>query len=135
MLTYATADELGGYMTELPDHPERYIAAASRLVRNATRAAVYPVDAAGKPTDPWHIDAMCEAVCWTVAEWVAAGLDPGAGRAGQGAAVVSSSIAGASVTYDAASQREAETASLEHLGTLARTALADAGLLTAGLRT
>lgn len=135
MLTYATADDLGGYTTEIPDDVAVYIKAASVLVRNATRAARYPVDQAGKPVDPWHIDGMKAAVCWTVTEWIHAGLHPAAGKAGQDPVPASSSIAGGTVAYDAPGQRAAESASLDYLGTLALSELRDAGLLSVGLRT
>lgn len=135
MLTYATADDLGAYTTEIPDDVHVYIMAASNLVRGATRAARYEVDQAGKPVDPWHIDAMKSAVCWTVVEWITAGLHPAGGKAGQDPVPASSSIAGGTVAYDAPGQRAAEAASLDHLGTLALNELRDAGLLYAGIRT
>lgn len=115
MILYATDTDLGGWSTDLPDDTGPYLRRASQLVAKAIARARYDVDAAGKPTDPWHIDATRDATCEQVAFWLANGIDPIAGEAGLDAMETSTSIAGASVSVDPTNQAASAAASLREL--------------------
>jgi hypothetical protein len=99
---YATDAELGAWCNPLPDNADTLLRDASALVRKATRNDIYDVDAAGKPTDPDVIEAFRDAACKQVAIWAANDIDSNKGVAGLEQLPASSSIAGASVSYDGA---------------------------------
>lgn len=126
MRVFADDGKLAEFVRELPDHPDKWLMYASGLVAKATRAALYDVDPSGMPTDPDVIDAMAAATCLQVAEWQAAGLDPVAGVAGQGETVTSTSMEGASFSFE--SDAAVKTMSLTQLCDLSMTVLEDAGL-------
>lgn len=110
MLVYATDAELGAWCNPLPDNADTLLRDASALVRKATRNDIYDVDAAGKPTDPDVIEAFRDATCKQVAIWAANDIDSNKGAAGLEQLPASSSIAGASVSYDGAVNAEIATA-------------------------
>lgn len=100
MLVYATTADLTAWPIEpLPTNADRLIRAASNLVREATMTDVYATDADGLPTDTAIADAMRDAVCAQVENWVALGVDPVAGPAGTGGVVTSTQLLSGSVQY------------------------------------
>lgn len=107
---------------------------ASRLIRHATRAAIYDVDPAGNPADPVEIDAFREAVCHQVEAWAIAGVTQEilTGGASSQPKVKATSDNGASITFDT-STGDAGVAFLLSggLAPLAAAALEDAGLIGA----
>lgn len=133
MTAYVEREKLAEYIAEIPDDADQLIRYASQLVRKATRRDVYDVTPARFPSDPWIIDAFAEATCLQVAEWHHAGLNPAAGAAGQDGRVASSSLAGASVSYDTANGAEIEQQALETLCPAALERLRDEGLASAVL--
>lgn len=105
MLLYATPADFNALGTADLSVPEinRLLGAASRLVRDATRAAIYDTDSAGKPSDPDILAAFVEATVLHARALLDAGItNPAAGAtAGATATVSSASILGASITYAA----------------------------------
>lgn len=106
MLTYAKSTDLADHMAEVPEDAEKLIGRASALVGHATRGDWYDVTPAGYPTDPEVIDAMRDATCLQVAAWVAGGVDP-MNPAGGVQTVSSTSMDGASMSFDTTVQVEA----------------------------
>lgn len=103
MLVYANRDALEAWTGEpAPDNWEQLIRRASVMVGVATRAARYEVTPAGLPSDDDQAEAMRDAVCAQVTAWIVAGVDP-TGEA-LTAKVTASTIDGASVTLDAATE-------------------------------
>lgn len=103
MLVYANRDALEAWTGEpSPDNWEQLIRRASVMVGVATRAARYEVTPAGLPADDDQAEAMRDAVCAQVNAWIIAGVDP-LGES-LSAKVTSSTIDGASVTLDVASE-------------------------------
>lgn len=128
MLVYATeADLAGAPWGVTPENATSLLRAASVLVRQATRTAVYDVDATGAPTDTTVAEALRDATCAQAAAWANAGVDPTGPvrpRVKQ-----SQSLGSGSVTYADATQVAAAVDTLR--GTLTGEAaliLADAGL-------
>jgi hypothetical protein len=116
---YATDAELGAWCNPLPDNADTLLRDASALVRKATRNDRYDVDAAGKPTDPDVIEAFRDATCKQVAIWAANDIDSNKGVAGLEQLPASSSIAGASVSYDGAVNAEIAAARAQSTTALA----------------
>lgn len=103
MLVYANPDALEAWTGEpAPDNAVQLIRRASTMVGVATRMARYEVTPAGMPADDDQAEAMRDAVCAQVNAWHIAGVDP-TGDA-LTAKVTSSTIDGASVTLDAATE-------------------------------
>lgn len=103
MLVYANRDALEAWTGEpAPDNWEQLIRRASVMVGVATRAARYEVTPAGLPADDDQAEAMRDAVCAQVNAWIIAGVDP-LGES-LSAKVTASTIDGASVTLDVASE-------------------------------
>ena len=100
-LVYATSGDLTTWTgTTAPANADRLLRAASILVRNATRAALYDVDQAGKPSDADVLTAFRDATCAQAAMWAAADIDPSEGGVGVAEpAVVSKSMGGRSIQY------------------------------------
>lgn len=97
VLVYAEASDLVAWTgREAPDNADVLLRSASLLVRQATRSAVYAVDASGLPTDAGIAGAFTDATCAHAAALAGAGVDPLA--AGTEAGVSSTSIGSASVT-------------------------------------
>jgi hypothetical protein len=119
VLVYATDAELGAWCNPLPDNADSLLRDASALVRKATRNDRYDVDAAGKPTDPDVIEAFRDATCKQVAIWAANDIDSNKGVAGLEQLPASSSIAGASVSYDGAVNAEIAAARAQSTTALA----------------
>ncbi|OZC55064.1 hypothetical protein CH289_07670 [Rhodococcus sp. RS1C4] len=127
---YASWEELGEWINPVPDEFEakQLLRAASELVRKATRFDEYPVTPAGFPSDAFDVSAFRDATCAQVAEWDEAGINPNAGKAGQPAVLASSSINGASTSFETASQVAAQEASLDCLGSRGLAILQNSGL-------
>lgn len=88
---------------------------ASLLVLGACQADVYCHDENGLPTLARLLTAMTDATCAQAEAWDAAGINPVAGRGSQATQVTSSSIDGASLSFDTqltASDRAAAVDSL-----------------------
>lgn len=145
MLLYATPADfnaLGAADLSVPEI-NRLLGAASRLVRNATRAAIYDTDSAGKPSDPDILAAFVEATTLHARAMLDAGItNPAAGAtAGAAATVSSASILGASITYGTGSAASGSTvtddraALLEALCPDALWALESAGVLPGVVQT
>lgn len=137
MLTYATVEQLAEYVSAagldtLADGDDvRYIEAASRLVRGATKCDLYDTTPPGIPSDPVLADAMTAATCIQVRAWITAGINPLGGVAAVPAAVASASVNGASLSYDIAAQSAARVAMVGALVDDARDALRAVGLASA----
>lgn len=137
MLTYAAAADLtdpqwGMILTEAEAAP--LLRAASGIVRHATRAALYDVDGAGKPSDPDVIEAFRDATCAQVAFWRSARIDPAAGGMDKPSPTVASkSMGDRSVTYNdpstATAVIQARSAAAQDICMDAWRILRDAGLI------
>ncbi|WP_127572774.1 hypothetical protein [Georgenia faecalis] len=131
MRSYATPADLatGDWLEDTPANAARLLRAASTLVANATRTAVYDVDTDGMPTGR-AAEAMRDATCAQAATWVALGIDPAKGRADDGSKTVAAkTIRGASFQYAVyASTAEARQAAATTLTDEAILILRDAGL-------
>lgn len=105
MFSYATFADAIAYdpMADWPENTHRLLASASRLVRSATRTAIYDADATGMPSNVDLKAAFVEATCAQALAWVILGVDPTAGPASiTGAGVATSkSIGKASISYAA----------------------------------
>lgn len=100
MLVYATVGDYLDVDDNPPDNIDALLATASRLVRKATKSAIYDVDAAGKPSDVDVLAAFRDATVLHAKAMADAGItSPNAGAAGISALVTSASIVGASVSY------------------------------------
>ncbi len=119
MLTYATAADFNEQATSdlTVEQISRLLTTASRLVRLATKTAIYDVDSAGKPSDPDVLEAFRDATVIHAQALATAGItSPSAGAtAGAGGVVASASILGASITYAAGSNSSGATADREAL--------------------
>ena len=139
MTVYATPADYAAWADDGPAEAdlERYLRSASRLVGRVTRAAVYDVDAAGKPvagTDA--ADALRDATCAQVEAWHGQGVDPLLGRVGGKAQAVSKTINGASVQYAVyAAQAEARADAATTLCDESYSILVDAGLVGSAAHT
>ena len=103
MLVYANPDALEAWTGEpATDNAVQLIRRASTMVGVATRMARYCVTPAGLPADDDQADAMRDAVCAQVNAWHVAGEDPLGEELT--AKVTASTIDGASVTLDVASE-------------------------------
>lgn len=102
MLVYATDEELTGWLdgVPLPANSTTLLRSASLLVRAATKATVYAVDAEGLPTDTVLMQAFADATCAQAALWAAAGIDPAGGGVASSAPVRSKKLGSGSVDYD-----------------------------------
>jgi len=102
-LVYATsADYTNADYGTAPDAIDRYLATASRWVREATMGDIYDTDDTGLPTDADTLAAFKDATTAQVFAWTSAGVDPAAGVLPmQGARTITSkSLDGGAVTYD-----------------------------------
>ncbi|MFD2792580.1 hypothetical protein ACFS27_03365 [Promicromonospora vindobonensis] len=114
-LVYATEADLSAApwsITPLPANVGRLLAYASRLVRKATRSAVYDTDTTGAPTGTTVVAGFRDAVCAQVAAWSAAGItDPAAEAAStSGGVVTNKSLGPRAVGYAGAEAAAAERA-------------------------
>lgn len=100
-LTYATEADLDTYTdgADTPDNVGRLLGYASRLVRSATRTAVYDTTSTGAPSDPDVADAFRDATCAQVTAWINLRVDPTTGRGGVTGSPQSSSIGSGTVNY------------------------------------
>lgn len=137
-LIYATLDDVKGQApTGLFDEVEdatltRLLRLASAAVGKATRAAIYDTDPNGMPSDLDKREAMRDATCCQIMAWVEAGVhgDILTSGATSKATVASSSINGASVSFDDTQGQAARSHLLGGgMGTEAALILEDAGLL------
>lgn len=101
MLIYATAQDLAAWTGDTaPSNADLLLRSASILVRDATKAALYDVDASGKPSDTDVLEAFTDATCAQAAMWDAADIDPAEGGVGVAAPTVTrKSMGGRSVEY------------------------------------
>lgn len=114
-LVYATTADLQAApwsISPLPANAARQLAYASRLVRAATRSAVYATDSTGAPTDAAVIAGFRDAVCAQVTAWASAKIaDPMAeGASASGGVVTSKGLGPRSVGYAGAENKAAERA-------------------------
>ena len=114
-LVYATSAELAAApwsVSPIPANVARQLAYASRLVRAATRSAVYATDATGAPTDAAVIAGFRDAVCAQVSAWADLGItNPAAEAAAASSGVVTSkSLGPRSIGYAGAEAKAAERA-------------------------
>lgn len=135
MILYATSTDLASWTGQAaPDDAAALLRSASVLVRTATRAALYDVDSAGKPSDAVILGAFRDATCAQAAAWSAAKINPAEQGLGLGEpGVVSKSMGGRTVQYADLSgsvtiQQQRATAATE-LCPEARNILAAEGLL------
>ncbi len=129
MLLYATEDDLGNWIGEEPEaDPKPLIRKASILVGNACRNDLYDVDNAGKPSDPDLVEAMRDAVCAQVEQWVKAGYDVIAGPGGQASRKTTVAVDGASYSTDAYLTATARDQAMTTLNADALVILRNAGL-------
>jgi hypothetical protein len=107
------------------------IAHACRLVRRATRTAIYTADpTTGLPTETSEKHALRDAACAQVASWVKLSIDPAAGAADPGKTIAQKSLGSASIQYVAyASTVEARARAALSLTQDALMILEDAGLV------
>lgn len=94
-LVYATRTELVAYAPEgvtVPADPEatRKLTSASKVIRRATRCAVYVTDTDGYPTDTAIRQAFRDATCAQAVWWLETGDETGA--AGQWSSVSIGSV-------------------------------------------
>lgn len=114
-VVYATSEDLAGApwsVSPLPANVDRQLAYASRLVRAATRSAIYATDDDGAPTDAAVIAGFRDAVCAQVSAWVSLGItDPAAeGASSSGGVVTSKSLGPRSIGYAGTEGKAAERA-------------------------
>lgn len=138
MILYASEAQLTAWMGVEPEVVVTpYLRKASGLVHTACINDLYDVDATGKPSDPDLAEAMQEAVCEQCELWIENGVNPVAGVGGVEAAVVKSSIDGASIELDPgalAASVAANAASVYRLSESAFAILRAAGLASAAVR-
>lgn len=131
MRIYATpSDLMPDWLDEIPANATRLIRAASVMVEDTTRLALYATDTQGLPTEPEVIEAFRDAVCNQVAIWHAGELDPNAGAAGQALYVKSQTVDGGSVTLEGHVSVEERTKAATGLDNSTLMILRNAGLLT-----
>ena len=138
MFTYATIDDVKGdapaetYNDVTDQQLVKLVEHATRIIRGATRAAVYDVTPAGAPTEPETIEAFRDATCAQVQAWVE-GEVWGAllsGGAATDPVVKATSDNGASITFDTGLGDAAKAHLLTGgLALGAELILADAGLI------
>lgn len=116
-LVYATVDDLlaDNWLEQAPPgNVEALLRSASRLVRAATRTAIYDVTPAGLPVDSDIAGAFRDATCAQVAAWVALDVDPTAGAGAVTSSTTTSSIGSASITREARAGQDDERAASVH---------------------
>lgn len=131
MLLYATGEDLTNWLGEDPDTDasiDPMLRKASILVGRACRNDLYDVDNAGKPSDPDLVEAMRDAVCTQVEQWVAAGYDVIAGPGGQAPRKTTVAVDGASYSTDAYLTNAARDEAMGALNADAIAILRNAGL-------
>ncbi|MFC9514388.1 hypothetical protein ACFTSD_01515 [Nocardiaceae bacterium NPDC056970] len=135
MLVFATEDQLAEWSGQpVPSKARVLLREASILVRNACKADVFDTLPNGMPADDDKRIAMQEATCSQAVVWAATGVDPTAGAGGLAREVVSSSIDGASVSYNTANTDSAKATSIDSLCPSAHQILRIAGLSSAAVR-
>lgn len=134
MLIYAEASEyVGAYPGDpVPSNIDTLLRHASRLVRAATRCAIYDAATDGRPTDGAVSQAFTDATVAQASYWARLGLDPSLGLAGSEASVVGASrIGSAAIDYvDATARATARADALTQLCPDALWCLESAGLST-----
>lgn len=133
-LVYATRAELVAYApagTVLPADPEatRLLTSASKIIRRATKTAIYDVDVDGYPTNSVIRQAFRDATCAQALWWNA---NPGeeTGQAGQYSSV---SIGSLSLTRAGRGGNGSTSATGQQLASQAETELRDAGVLAGSI--
>lgn len=135
MLVFATEDQLTEWSGEpSPANARVLLREASILVRGACRADVFDVLPNGLPEDDDKRLAMQEATCAQAAMWSSTGVNPAAGAGGIANQVVSSSIDGASVSFNTAALDAAKAESIDRLCASAYRILRDAGLASSAVQ-
>lgn len=114
-VVYATSEDLAAApwsVSPLPANVDRQLAYASRLVREATRTAVYATDTTGAPTDAAVVAGFRDAVCAQASAWAALGItDPAAeGASTSGGVIASKGLAPRSISYAGTEGKAAERA-------------------------
>lgn len=136
MLTYAVPDDLVDFDSHLDVaevDADRFIRAASSIVRYAIRGDVYDAAPSGVPADPELAGVLRDAVCAQVAHWSRNGIDPGTVGATQPARQVKTMSEGTrSITYtdDDPGVTSTRAASATDLCFDAAVILRDAGFLS-----
>jgi hypothetical protein len=101
VLILATTADFESWTGDIaPENVGAMLREASVLVSDATKADVYDVLPSGLPSDPDLSDALRDATCAQAESWILTGDDPRKGAGGQLARPTTSSIDGASVSYD-----------------------------------
>lgn len=119
------------FLTIQDQDAQRFISYASRLVRAATKTAIYTADfSTGLPVDGGLRDALRDATIAQVASWSALAIDPAKGAADGGRTASSKSLGSASIQYSSyASSIEARARVATALSADAISILQDAGLV------
>lgn len=116
MLLYTTTAQYEALTGDTPpDNFSTLNRYAAGLVRDATLCDRWTALPSGLPVDDDWREALSDAAAEQIAAWDAAGIDPQKGVSGQQIQVASTSIDGASLSYDvasAAAARAKETRSL-----------------------
>lgn len=135
MLLYTSKAEYVAFTgQDFPDNFTTLNRYASVLVREATLCDMWSTLPSGLPVDDdWH-EALSDAACEQIASWTAGGIDPQKGAGGQEVQVSSTSIDGASLSFDVASTADARTKAVTELCDAALAHLRNAGLATTAVR-
>lgn len=136
MIVYATTEQLSDWMDDSQEEAsvKPLLRKASGLVRKAIRNDLYDTLPSGLPEDDDLTEALREATCAQVEVWLAAGITSVAGTAGVEPEVVSSSIDGASLSFDVASRVAARQEIAGCLSVDALDILRAAGLASAAVQ-
>lgn len=110
-LVYATVDDWRTYNgldegAPIPANLAMLLQAGSLAVRTYTSVTVYHVDDAGKPTNPFILQAFKDATCAHATAMDALGIDPAKGGVVEQNTYSSKSISGASFTFNTAEQTD-----------------------------
>lgn len=134
-IIYATKADLVEWLDETPDADDNLLARmlrqASIMVGRACRNDLYDVDPTGKPTDLGYLQAMCDATSAQVEVWLSLGIDPAGGLAAMDPQMASSSVDGASVSFDVSTSVRAKIRAAEALSPSSYSLLTAAGLASA----
>lgn len=125
MITYATTDQLGAWITDGSlDNADALLRSATILVARACERDLYTDSPTG--TDA---QALADATCAQAATWIALGVDPAKAGTDFPAPVKSSTVLGANVQRDTTAQSAAIVTAAAGLCPLAIDILQTSGLL------
>lgn len=128
MLIFAQPSDVETFTGQpAPDNAVPLIRRASQMVQTEVRRARFDVTPAGTPSDPDVSDALRDAVCAQVSYWATSDVDPT--RVDTTAPVSSTSIDGASMSYDTATAKATTLGVSDNLCGEATDILWNAGLV------